>query len=118
MLTSLSDVDGRAERAEESVTAKPHHVSSLEISVSPRHSAILRDLIWTLYSKLAAVLEGHRVVYEVSRWISAVRSLICCRDLYQRRDFKHSVDSTFAIPVLEVWKPIQQEVRPEISRIS
>lgn len=40
----------------------------------PRHVAILEDLVWTLYSKLAAVLEGHRVVYEVSRWISAVRA--------------------------------------------
>lgn len=40
----------------------------------PRHAAVLNDLFWTLYSKLAAVLESHRVVCEVSRWISSVRS--------------------------------------------
>ena len=39
---------------------------------STRHTAVLNDLFWTVYSKLAAVLEGHRVVYEVSRWISTV----------------------------------------------
>ena len=42
-------------------------------AISPsKHSAVLQDLFWTLYSKLAAVLEGHRVVYEVVRWISTV----------------------------------------------
>jgi hypothetical protein len=39
----------------------------------PKHAVILRDFFWTLYSKLAAVLEGHRLIYEVARWISAVR---------------------------------------------
>lgn len=47
---------------------------SLEVASPPRHALILRDLFWTLYSKLSAVLEGHRVVYEVSRWISSVSS--------------------------------------------
>ena len=46
--------------------------ASIKLGGSLRYAAILRDVIWTLYSKLAAVLEGHRVVYEVSRWISAV----------------------------------------------
>lgn len=46
--------------------------TSIKLGGSQRHAAVLRDVIWTLYSKLAAVLEGHRVVYEVSRWISAV----------------------------------------------
>jgi hypothetical protein len=45
---------------------------SLHVIGPPRHAAILRDLFWTLYSKFAAVLEGHRIVYEVSRWISSV----------------------------------------------
>jgi hypothetical protein len=45
---------------------------SLDVVGPPRHAAVLRDLFWTLYSKLAAVLEGHRIVYEVSRWISSV----------------------------------------------
>ena len=46
--------------------------TSLTAASSPRQAIILQDLLWSLYSKLAAVLEGHRVLYEVSRWISAV----------------------------------------------
>jgi exocyst complex component 4 len=45
---------------------------SLDAMGPPHHAAILKDLFWTLYSKLAAVLEGHRVVYEVARWIPSV----------------------------------------------
>lgn len=54
----------------------PAETSRIEISLGaagpPEHAALLKDLFWTLYSKLAAVLEGHRVMYEVSRWISSV----------------------------------------------
>ena len=46
--------------------------ASLNAVGPPRHAAIMQDLFWTLYSKLAATLEGHRVVYEVARWISSV----------------------------------------------
>lgn len=42
---------------------------SLDSMGPPHHAMILRDLFWTLYSKMAAVLEGHRIVYEVARWI-------------------------------------------------
>lgn len=87
--------------------------ANIQLGGSTRHEAILRDVIWTLYSKLAAVLEGHRVVYEVSRWISAV-SLQRKRAHRQRRDFKDSTlrsNGGLNIPVLEVWKPMQQEVR-------
>jgi hypothetical protein len=77
--------DFRIERAEEEETpsngskiaqtifgSAETATASIKLGGSPRHAAILRDVIWTLYSKLAAVLEGHRVVYDVSRWISAV----------------------------------------------
>ncbi|WWC87558.1 uncharacterized protein L201_002448 [Kwoniella dendrophila CBS 6074] len=85
----------------------PGETHRIEISLGatgpPQHAAILRDLFWTLYSKLAAVLESHRVIYEVARWISS------------RRDFKDSSlsnsSTSLTIPVLEIWKPIQQEVR-------
>jgi hypothetical protein len=49
---------------------------SLNTMSPPHHAAIIRDLFWTLYSKLAAVLEGHRVVYEVARWIPSVCALV------------------------------------------
>lgn len=45
----------------------------------PLHALILRDLFWTLYSKLAAVLEGHRVLYEVVRWIASVGVTAECK---------------------------------------
>ncbi|OXH21821.1 exocyst complex component 4 [Cryptococcus neoformans] len=78
--------------------------SQIEISLGaagpPQHAALLKDLFWTLYSKLAAVLEGHRVMYEVSRWVSS------------RPGFKDSTTpkgSSINIPVLEMWRPVQQE---------
>lgn len=42
--------------------------SSFEIG--DNKMAALKDLIWTLYSKLIAVLEAHRIIYEVSKKIS------------------------------------------------
>jgi exocyst complex component 4 len=46
---------------------------ALDAAGPPLHAVVLKDLFWTLYSKLAAVLEGHRVVFEVARWIASVR---------------------------------------------
>lgn len=89
---------------------------SLDAMGPPRHAAILKDLFWTLYSKLAAVLEGHRVIYEVARWIPSVspRAMNSITD-WQRRDLRDTSGqksySAPVIPVLEVWKPVQQEVR-------
>lgn len=67
----------REEAAAEIVNIKPlTGAGGLPIALytvgPPHHTALLKDLFWTLYSKLAAVLEGHRIVYEVSRWISSV----------------------------------------------
>lgn len=80
--TTLDEVDSRVElRREEAVNAntKPSNLVgttilalSLDVVGPPHHAAILRDLFWTLYSKLVAVLEGHRVTYEIARGISAV----------------------------------------------
>jgi len=76
-------------------------VLSLDGGGPPKHAIVLLDLFWTLFSKLAAVMEGHRAVYEVSRWIAS------------RRDFKDmsKSDRSLNVPVLEVWRPVQQEVR-------
>lgn len=58
----------------------------------------LKDLFWTLYSKLDAVLQGFRVMYEVSQRIAA------------RRDFRDDSRSVL-FQLNDVWKPIQGEVR-------
>lgn len=49
-------------------------VTALDAMGPPQHAAVLKDLFWTLYSKLAAVLEGYRVHAEVARWIATVSS--------------------------------------------
>ncbi|BGP15461.1 exocyst subunit [Rhodosporidiobolus nylandii] len=64
----------------------------------------LRDLFWTLYSKLDAVLQGFRVAYEVAGRIA------------ERRDFKDATlvktsSGNLLFSLLDVWKPVQQEVR-------
>lgn len=68
--------------------------SSLDAIGPPQHAEVLRDLFWTLYSKLAAVLEGHRVVFEVARWISSV-----CQTV----DFSHSSAGNSK----KAWRPFQ-----------
>ncbi|GAA6019965.1 hypothetical protein JCM11491_006723 [Sporobolomyces phaffii] len=73
--------------------------SSLATSVET-----LRDLFWTLFSKLDAVLQGFRVTYEVAGRIA------------ERRDFKDASivktsSGSLLFSLLDVWKPVQQEVR-------
>ncbi|GAA5991883.1 hypothetical protein JCM10908_002254 [Rhodotorula pacifica] len=77
----------------------PSETSGLANSVET-----LRDLFWTLYSKLDAVLQGFRVAYEVAGRIA------------ERRDFKEaallrSSSGNFLFSLLDLWRPLQQEVR-------
>lgn len=80
----------------------------------------LRDLFWTLYSKLDAVLQGFRVSYEVSMRITEVSPIIYTSGVHadsrgQRRDFKDSSvvknsSGNLLFSLMEIWKPVQQEV--------
>lgn len=77
-------------------------ISAGETSALQRDGETMRDLFWTLFSKLDAVLQGHRVVYEVAGIIAS------------RAGFKDEIASKKLSGVgqlLDVWKPIQQEVR-------
>ncbi|KAJ9479220.1 Exocyst complex component SEC8 [Pseudozyma hubeiensis] len=77
-------------------------ISAGETSALQREGETMRDLFWTLFSKLDAVLQGHRVVYEVAGMIAS------------RAGFKDEVASKKLSGVgalLQVWKPVQQEVR-------
>ena len=47
-------------------------LTALESSTKRLDAEILRDLFWTLYSKLIAVSEGLRVVYDVANRIGSV----------------------------------------------
>ncbi|KAI5481854.1 exocyst complex component, sec8 subunit [Pseudohyphozyma bogoriensis] len=73
--------------------------TELELSVET-----LKDLFWTLFSKLDAVLQGFRVSYEVATRIA------------ERRDFKDksmvkTSSGALLFSLIEVWKPVQAEVR-------
>jgi hypothetical protein len=48
-------------------------LNASETSALELNAEILKDLFWTLYSKLDAVLQGFRVVYEVALRIGEVR---------------------------------------------
>ncbi|KAH8099379.1 Sec8 exocyst complex component-specific domain-containing protein [Cristinia sonorae] len=76
-------------------------LTALEASTKRLDQETMKDLFWTLYSKLDAVAQGCRVVYEVSNRIGS------------RRNFK---DSTGAkpgslFPLAEIWAPVQAEIR-------
>jgi exocyst complex component 4 len=62
--------DSRSERIEDAPVETK--VARLDAAGPPRYALILKDLFWTLYSKLGAVLESHRAIYEIARWISSV----------------------------------------------
>ncbi|EJD03693.1 uncharacterized protein FOMMEDRAFT_81678 [Fomitiporia mediterranea MF3/22] len=84
-----------------SVTASSLRLAALESMERQVDHEVLRDLFWTLYSKLDAVTQGLRVVYEVSNRIGS------------RRDFKDTSGAKPGnlFPLAEIWLPIQSEVR-------
>ena len=50
-------------------------LTALESSTKHADHEVLRDLFWTLYSKLDAVMQGLRVVYEVANRIGSVSQI-------------------------------------------
>lgn len=58
---------------------------------------VIHDLLWTLYSKFSAVMEGHRVIYDVVKGIS-------------KRDGSEDA-ATLTNGFMEVWQLIQSEMR-------
>ena len=71
--------------------------------ISPESdSEVLADLLWTLYSKLAAVLSGHRVVHD------------CVLAIAKESKNSGSPANTPEYNYIEVWKPLQSEVKSVI----
>lgn len=60
---------------------------------------VLRDLLWTLFSKLSAVLSGHRIVHD------------CVLGIVKESKGSEDLRDTPEYNYLEVWKPIQSEVQ-------
>ncbi|EKM84205.1 hypothetical protein AGABI1DRAFT_52016 [Agaricus bisporus var. burnettii JB137-S8] len=76
-------------------------LAALESSAKQADHEVLKDLFWTLYSKLDAVAQGLRVVSEVANRIGS------------RREFRDSSGAKpgSLFPLAEVWAPVQAEVR-------
>jgi exocyst complex component 4 len=69
---------------------------------SGRHEAsseVLADMLWTLYSKLAGVLSGHRIVHD------------CVLAIIKESKNKDNLTDMPEYNYIEVWKPIQSEVQ-------
>ncbi|CCL98507.1 uncharacterized protein FIBRA_00506 [Fibroporia radiculosa] len=110
-----------------SLKAASIRLTALESSTKQGDQETLRDFFWTLYSKLDAVTQALRVVYEVSNRIGSVSytSPISIEDFHlkagtwfiQRRDFRDSSGAKpgSLFPLAEVWMPVQAEVRTLIS---
>ena len=66
--------------------------------MSEADADVLADLLWTLYSKLIAVLGGHRIVHD------------CVLAIVKESKNKDNLTDTPEFNYIEVWKPIQSEV--------
>lgn len=78
--------------------------SSTESTALERGAETMRDLFWTLFSKLDAVLQGHRVVHEVAAKISS-------RPGFKEKDSQSVKRAASGRSLVAVWRPIQTEVR-------
>ncbi|KAI5124169.1 hypothetical protein M0805_000977 [Coniferiporia weirii] len=96
---------GTADASSSTVAASSLRLAALESMEKQTDHEILRDLFWTLYSKLDAVTQGLRVIYEVANRIGS------------RRDFRDSSGAKpgALFPLAEMWLPIQSEVRTLLS---
>lgn len=77
-LLPSSLVDATRARHGLQISSLQLRLTALESSTKHADHEILRDLFWTLYSKLDAVMQGLRVVYEVANRIGSVSHLDVC----------------------------------------
>ncbi|KAG2192041.1 hypothetical protein INT46_011644 [Mucor plumbeus] len=67
---------------------------------------VLKDLLWTLYSKLEAVLRGHRFVESCARRIK--KRLFAARSTSPEEG---SISNINVYHFHEIWRPVQTEIR-------
>ncbi|KAL0071792.1 exocyst subunit [Marasmius tenuissimus] len=85
----------------EYLSALTLRLAALESSSQHIDHEVLKDFFWTLYSKMDAVAQGLRVIYEVANRIGS------------RRDFKDSSGTKpgALFPLDDIWSSVQAEIR-------
>lgn len=73
--TTMSSVRTALARKGASTTASTLRLAALESTSKHHDQDILKDLFWTIYSKLNAVTQGLRVVFEVANRIGSVSAI-------------------------------------------
>ncbi|KAK0465001.1 exocyst complex component sec8 [Desarmillaria tabescens] len=103
--TSVSSLSNRAAGNRDHLNPSCLRLSALESSAKQVDHEILKDFFWTLYSKMDAVAQGLRVIYEVANRIGS------------RRDFKDSAGTKpgALFPLADIWMSVQSEIRTLIS---
>ncbi|KAG8937024.1 hypothetical protein FRC02_008131 [Tulasnella sp. 418] len=76
-------------------------LTALESASRGNDSEVLKDFFWTLYSKLDAVLQALRVVYEVSRIVISRR---------ESREGK-TENTDIGFPMTDLWLPMYAQMR-------
>lgn len=66
-------------------------LTALEMSTKRVDQEIMKDLFWTLYSKLDAVTQGLRVMYEVSNRIGSVNILVVTLSCLLKRPCREEI---------------------------
>ncbi len=82
-------------------------VAALETAGNQIQVETLRDLFWTVFSKLRAVLESHRLLYEVTTRLSLRRDL---------KDPSGKADVISISPLEDIVKPVRAEVSVSMLR--
>jgi exocyst complex component 4 len=95
---TIQEVEARHTLDLRGIGTKTQYQFLAGISKPSPNSLVLADLLWTLYSKLVAVLNGHRVVYDAV--LAIVKDSSNIDKLSDTPEFNY----------IEVWKPIQSEV--------
>ncbi|SJL05584.1 uncharacterized protein ARMOST_08941 [Armillaria ostoyae] len=99
--TSASSMGNSASGKGDYLNPSCLRLSALESSAKQVDHEILKDFFWTLYSKMDAVAQGLRVIYEVANRIGS------------RRDFKDAAGTKpgALFPLTDIWMSVQSEIR-------
>ncbi|KAI8146190.1 hypothetical protein BJV82DRAFT_600834 [Fennellomyces sp. T-0311] len=94
---------GNSKRQSDRQSASNSDIYCLDRANNEVKNEILKDLLWTLYSKLEAVLRGFRFTETCARRIK--------KRLIAAREFDGTQDTFRIYHFHEIWRPVQAEIR-------